>query len=160
MGVAGAGKTRVGQELATALGWPFFDADDFHAPANILRMSQGIALTDFDREEWLISLQTLLAQKQSDGESIVLACSALRQSFRDRLTAGIADARFVHLAASFDLAHERVTNRSDHFMPPVLLDSQFEALESPDDAIVIDATLPPAAIVASIVASLRIERPS
>ena len=156
MGVAGSGKTTTGRELAARLAWPFFDADDFHPPENIARMRGGVPLTEAEREPWLESLRALVRQADAEGEDIVLACSALRGQFRVRLRAAASDLRYVYLRASPDLIARRLAARSDHFMNPSLLASQFAALEEPDDALVLDASRPPAALVAEIRRAWRI----
>ena len=149
MGVTGSGKTTVGQSLAASLGWGYFDADDFHSAANVDKMRRGIPLNDADRRPWLESLQNLINESLSAGESAVLACSALRQSYRDMLL--INDrVRLVYLKGNYDLIRERLGARGDHYMNPALLDSQFETLEEPDGALQIDVQLPPAAIVEKI----------
>lgn len=154
MGIAGCGKTTVGQRLAAALGWPFFDADDLHPAANVAKMAGGRALDDTDRAPWLARLRQLIDELTAAGTSAVLACSALRQSHRERLLGGCAEARLVYLEASRALLARRLHERAHHFFPAELLDSQLAALEEPDDALVIDAGRPPADIVADICAAL------
>ena len=147
MGVAGSGKTRVGRALADRLGWQFFDADDFHPLDNIARMRSGIPLTDVHREPWLEDLRARLLTVQAESANAVLACSALRSRFRERLRAGIPDLHYVYLRANRDTIAARLTGRSGHFMPAGLLDSQFETLEEPDDALLLDASEPPDVLV-------------
>ena len=154
MGVAGAGKTLVGRAVSAALGWPFLDADEFHSPANIAKMEGGTALENTDREAWLDALRTALSRVQRSGGNAVLACSALGSAFREALREGFTDMRFVYLKADPALVRARVAARTDHFMPASLVASQFEALEEPGDAIVIDARKTPAAIVSEIMQSL------
>ena len=154
MGVAGAGKTHVGRELAAALGWPFFDADDYHSGSAVSQMAAGLPLSDSDREPWLERLRQLLAELSWRGENAVLACSALRGEFRARLAEGIEDVRFVHLKADRALLAERLRERPGHFFPPSLLESQLAALEAPSDAIVVNAAQPSAEIVRQIRAAL------
>ena len=144
MGVAGSGKTLVGRMLAGALRWPFLDADDFHPVQNIAKMASGIPLDDDDRIPWLDAMHAKLGSM----EDAVLACSALKARYRERLRAGL-DVRFVFLRGSRELIAERVGNR-EHFFAPELVDSQFAALEEPRDAIVIDAAKPADAIVDEI----------
>lgn len=156
MGVAGSGKTRVGSALAKALGWPFFDADDFHSPENITRMSSGVALTDLDREPWLAALRHLLQRLDGEHRDAVLACSALRAQFRDRLRAAARHVRYVYLRASAELVAQRLAARTGHFMRAELLASQLSALEEPEDAVAIDAALPPDDIVAEIRTALGV----
>ena len=127
MGVSGVGKTAVAQALAERLGVPFFDADDFHPPSNVAKMAAGQPLDDDDRWPWLARLNALL--RESPG--CVLACSALRRSYRDALVKDLAGGRFVYLAAGFDTIAERMALRTDHYMPLGLLRSQFDTLEPP-----------------------------
>jgi gluconokinase len=150
MGVAGSGKTTVGRALAASLGRPFFDADDFHAPENIARMRAGIPLTDADREPWLASLCILIERADAAGEDLVLACSALRARFRDRLRSAAHDLRYVYLEAGRDVIARRLAARTGHFMSPDLVASQFADFEEPDDAFVVDASRPPHELVAEI----------
>lgn len=156
MGVAGSGKTRVGGALANDLGWPFFDADEFHSPENIAAMRGGVPLTDADREPWLGALCELLGQLDRERRDAVLACSALRAHFRDRLRLAVRDLRYVHLRAGAELLAQRLAARSGHFMPAELLPSQLSALEDPGEAIAIDAALPPDVIVTKIRAALGV----
>jgi gluconokinase len=158
MGVAGAGKTVVGRALAATLGWEFFDADDFHSAANIARMTAGVPLTDADREPWLATLQSLVRDLAANSCNAVLACSALRTHFRERLgyAAPTGDMRFVYLKAPPDLVIARLAARTEHFMPPTLIDSQFASLEEPHNEITVDASAPPEAVVAAIRAALGI----
>jgi gluconokinase len=154
MGVAGCGKTTVGQRLAATLGWPFFDADDLHPAASIAKMASGRPLDDADRAPWLARLRQLIDELAAAGTSAVLACSALKQSYRARLLGGGAEARLVYLKASRALLARRLHERARHFFPAELLDSQLAALEEPDDALVMDPERPPADIVADIRAAL------
>jgi gluconokinase len=157
MGVAGAGKTVVGRALADSLGWTFVDADDFHSPANVERMRRGIALTDADRAPWLAELRRLIARRLAERRPVVLACSALRRGYREELAAGAPErdmVRFVYLDVSPALAARRLERRRGHFMPGALIDSQFAALEEPDDALRIDGALPVEEIVMRVVRGL------
>ncbi len=135
MGVSGCGKTTVGKRLAKRLNVPFLDADDFHPPENIAKMQSGQPLQDTDRIPWLDILSKLLQDHQYNG--VVLACSALRQRYRDHLITGLVHARFIYLKGSFDEIYTRMKLR-DHFMPASLLKSQFSTLEEPQEAIVLD----------------------
>ena len=140
-GVSGAGKTVVGKHVAQQLGWTFYDADDFHSPENVEKMRQGIPLTDDDRWPWLDRLRQLILESQSSAEPIVVACSALKLDYRQRLSAG-RDVRFVYLKADPKRIAARLRDRSGHFMNPDLLASQFDALEEPaghENVIVVDA---------------------
>jgi gluconokinase len=142
MGVTGSGKTTVGQALARSLGLPFADGDDFHGPANVAKMADGIPLTDEDRLPWLRSVGGWLADHPGGG---VIGCSALKRAYRDLLREYAPDAQFVHLAGSPEVVRRRVAERPGHFMPESLVASQFEALEplGPDEAgIVLDLDLP------------------
>ena len=150
MGVAGAGKTLVGRAVSAALGWPFLDADEFHSPENIAKMESGTPLENVDREAWLHALRAALSRVQRSGGNAVLACSALGHDFRKSLREGFSDMRFVYLKADPALVRARVAARADHFMPASLVESQFEALEEPGDAIEIDASRTPGAIVSEI----------
>lgn len=147
MGVSGSGKTTVGLLLAARLGWDFVDADDFHSPASKAKMAAGISLDDEDRRPWLRSLRGLIEERLGKDQPLVLACSALKEEYRELL--GRADERvtFVYLRGSRELIARRLGSRSGHFMDPGLLASQFEALEEPEDAVVLDASLPPEELV-------------
>jgi gluconokinase len=159
MGVTGSGKTTVGRRLADALGWRFYDADDFHPPANVAMMRAGIPLTDKEREPWLAGLAELIRDLLIAGQSAALACSALKAAYRARLTVAAAanpDAvQFVYLRIPPTVAEQRLRERHAHFMPATLVPSQFATLEEPDDAIVIDARLAPGEIVAAIRQALQ-----
>ena len=158
MGVSGAGKTTVGQQLAERVGWAFSDADDFHPPANIAKMRRGEALTDADRAPWLEELHALLSETAAAGRSLVLACSALKAAFRNRLTEDIPGVNVVYLRVSRDELQRRLSVRGEHFFPQSLLDSQLAALEEPTDAVVVDGDALPETIVATILARLNFRR--
>ena len=149
MGVAGAGKTLIGSMLANSLGWKFLDADDFHSPENLRKMSQGTPLTDADREPWLSALRLEIAKSANSGVNVVLACSALKEQYRQQL-AGSAGLTIVFLKGEFDLIHARLAGRQAHFMRPEMLASQFADLEAPAEAITIDVSATPEDIVAKI----------
>jgi gluconokinase len=165
MGVCGCGKTTVGQALANQLGWPFFDADDFHPPANVAKMAKGVALTDADREPWLDRLAAEMRAVARKGRHAVLACSALKESYRRRIAQGLqnpgaegagdAEFRIVYLKGDATTIGPRLALRSGHYMPSSLLASQFAALEEPDDAMVIDIRQTTEAQAAQIAAALR-----
>jgi len=139
MGVSGSGKTTVGRLLAKALSWPFYDGDDFHPAANVDKMRAGIPLDDEDRAGWLTSLQSLIQQKIQDRQEAILACSALKEKYRARLQQDHPnEVRFVYLKGGFALIQKRLQTRRHHFMNPHLLQSQFDALEEPRDALAID----------------------
>jgi len=150
MGVSGSGKTTIGQRLAQALGWPFNDGDQFHPQANIAKMQQGIPLTDEDRWPWLQALRAHIETCIQQAVSAVLACSALKQVYRQYLLIDEAEVRLVYLKGDYDLIHERLTQRHGHFMSPGLLASQFAALEEPEQGVVVDVVHPPDTVVALI----------
>jgi gluconokinase len=151
MGVTGTGKTTVGKLLAQQLGWTFVEGDDFHPPANIEKMRRGLPLDDEDRKPWLDAIRHCLSEAIQRGENIVLACSALKHTYQHYL-AGYAPelVSFVYLCGSPELLRQRLAGRSGHFMNPALLRSQFQTLEPPDDAIRVEVSQPPEAIVAEI----------
>jgi gluconokinase len=134
MGVAGCGKSSLGQALATALSSAYIEGDRFHPPENIARMQAGIALTDADRAGWLAQLAAQLATARAGQQAVVLACSALKRRYRDTLRSGDPDLLLVHLAGDKAVIAERMAARDAHFMPTSLLDSQFADLEIPDPA--------------------------
>lgn len=138
MGVTGVGKTTVGQALAAELHWRFIDADDFHSAVNVAKMHAGIPLGDEDRAPWLLSLHDAIVEWTDRGEDVVLACSALKESYR-RLLVVNSEVHCVFLHADFEIISQRLIQRSAHYMNPTLLRSQFDTLEKPRDAVVIDA---------------------
>jgi gluconokinase len=138
MGVTGSGKTTIGKALADRLGWDFFDADDFHSSANITKMTNGIPLTDEDRLPWLLLLKSKITDCLENGHPGILACSALKESYRQILSSNNPEIQIVYLKASFDLVMSRLTTRLDHFMQPSMLQSQFDTLEEPKNAIFMD----------------------
>lgn len=152
MGVSGAGKSTVGKKLAAELGWAFYDADDFHSQANIKKMASGTPLTDADRAAWLEELGRLIRGLDHDRQSAVLACSALKAAYRTKLAngGGDADLRFVYLKGDYDLIARRLRARHGHYMKVRLLESQFETLEEPEEALTLDAARTPEAIVEDI----------
>jgi gluconokinase len=154
MGVTGSGKTTIGKLVAEKLQRAFYDADDFHPPANIKKMSAGIPLTDQDRVAWLDALAALIGQCLAENRPAIVACSALKSNYRERLQAPTQiepeRVQFVYLHITPEVARQRLSARKNHFMPPTLIDSQFATLEEPDDAIVVDATRMPAEVVAEI----------
>ena len=142
MGVSGSGKTTLGKALAQRLGWEFFDADDFHPPENIAKMAAGIPLSDSDRAPWLAALHHQLLSTLSADCHAVLACSALKEPYRARLLEGMGGITVIYLKGSYDLIFSRMSIREDHYMKPGMLQSQFDALEEPKDAIVLDVKMP------------------
>jgi len=151
MGVAGSGKTAVGMRVAEKLNWLFLDADNFHPAANIEKMSHGIPLTDEDRVPWLERLRDELRRQIASGHSVILACSALRESYRRILREEPLPPQFVYLDVDAETIRERLSHRSAHFFPKELMNSQFAALEKPKDAIVIDARKPIESVVEAVV---------
>lgn len=149
MGVAGAGKTAIGRALAGQLHWRFADADSYHSPANVAKMRTGIPLTDEDRGPWLQSLRSAIVGWLAAGENVVLACSALKVSYRDILVVG-SEVKLVYLRASEELVRARLAERRGHYMNPLLVKSQFETLAEPQDAFTVDAGLPSGEIVRMI----------
>jgi len=159
-GVSGAGKTTLGKLLARELGWVFYEADDFHSPANVEKMHAGIPLTDEDRRPWLESLRDLVKRSLAAGENAILACSVLKKRYRDCLHVG-ADVRFVYLRGGYELIANQQRHRRGHFMNPALLQSQFADLEEPrpaEGAIVIELGRSPNELVDQIKSRLRLSR--
>jgi gluconokinase len=155
MGVAGCGKTTIGQALAQRLGWDFYDADDFHPPENIDKMANGIALDDSDRAPWLARLHDLISSSLMGDRPGVLACSALKEPYRLQLLAGNEDVQVIYLKGTYDLVWSRLSARKDHYMKPHMLQSQFETLEEPTNALVVDISLPANDIVQEILKQLK-----
>jgi MFS transporter, ACS family, tartrate transporter len=153
MGVAGSGKSTIAETLAQHLGWVFLDADRFHSPANKEKMHRGIPLTDADRFPWLDAIRTELIVSEAKGQSVVLACSALKEEYRRRLTLGLHP-RFVYLKGAYALIEARLRERSGHFAGESILADQFRALEEPRDAIVADIDAPVETIVSTILAKI------
>jgi gluconokinase len=144
MGVSGCGKTTIGEALAAALDCPFYDGDDYHPPQNVAKMASGVPLDDADRAPWLAILAGLIQEHLDRGETAVLACSALKKSYRDQLRVS-PQVQFIHLEGDFDLILSRMQDRQDHYMKPEMLRSQFATLEPPAETraitISIDATI-------------------
>lgn len=154
MGVAGSGKTTVGRLLAAEMGWSFKEGDDVHPPANIQKLKQGRPLSDVDRVPWLRSLRAIIDDLLRRGGDGVMACSALKQEYRQFLKQGRDDVRFVYLKGSYDLIYSRLVKRRGHFMDQGLLRNQFEVLEEPLEDIVVDVSPKPEAIVETIKSEL------
>lgn len=154
MGVSGTGKTEVGTRLAEALGADFAEGDDYHPPANVAKMRSGVPLDDADRQPWLETMSREIGTWLDADRTVVLACSALKQRYRDILKAGRPGVRFVHLKGDEGLIRARLAGRRGHYMPASLLDSQLAALEEPADAITVSIDAPPDAIVAEIMKAL------
>ena len=155
MGVSGSGKTTIGRLLAGQLGWSFHDADDFHPVTNVEKMRRGEPLNDADRIPWLEEMNRLIHKSLTSGSSLVLACSALKSAYRPYLLID-QRVRLVYLKGDYSLIHNRLNERTGHYMNPTLLGSQFAALEEPQDAIVADIAAPPADIVRSVRESLQL----
>ena len=151
MGVSGCGKTTIGKLLASRLGCAFLDADEFHPPENVAKMAAGTPLTDDDRKPWLQALNGKLREQQN----AVLACSALKESYRQLLSQGLAACRFVHLHGEIELIRARLAERRHRYMPASLLESQFATLEPPASALAVDIAQSPARCVEAIVIGLR-----
>jgi gluconokinase len=141
MGVSGCGKTSVGKSLARFLGWDFYDADDFHPPANVAKMANGIPLDDSDRAPWLAALHDLISSSLEADQPGVLACSALKERYRQQLMNGNEGVQLIYLKGSYDLIWSRMEKRTDHYMKPHMLKSQFEALEEPMNALTMDVSM-------------------
>ena len=155
MGVTGCGKTTVGRALGEHLGWPFLDADDFHPDENVAKMASGTPLTDEDRWPWLDRVADVLRASEAKHESVVLACSALKAAYRERLAAA-GDVRFVHLQGEQAVIAGRLAVRQHKYMPASLLASQYATLEPPRDAVEVDIRLPVDAQVEAICRALDI----
>ncbi|HKW57570.1 MAG TPA: gluconokinase [Candidatus Acidoferrum sp.] len=149
MGTTGAGKTTVGTLLARRLGWQFVDGDDFHPAANVEKMRQGVALTDADRAPWLAALHDKIIEWQATAQNVILACSALKESYRRQLLVG-PEIKLVYLKGTYELFSQRVLARKSHFAKQDLIASQFAALEEPSNAVVIDTAQSLGSIVADI----------
>jgi len=148
MGVSGCGKTTIGRALANDLGWPFYDGDDYHPSENVEKMRGGIPLNDEDRAGWLETLANIIRDSLGKGQSGVLACSSLKQKYRDQLAVG-PEVKFVYLKGEYELIKTRMEYRSGHYMKPGMLDSQFATLEEPveTEALTVDASKNPEQIL-------------
>ena len=159
MGVSGSGKSTIADRLAARLGWRYEDADRFHPPANVAKMSAGQPLTDEDRWPWLQAIADEIDRLSAAGQRAVVACSALKRSYRDILVHGRDDIRIVFLNGTQDLIADRLAARKGHFMPPGLLASQFKTLEPPqpdERPITVSIAAPADAIVDDIVSRLKV----
>ena len=157
MGVSGSGKSTIGALLAEALGWPFADADGFHPAANVAKMAAGQPLTDEDRWPWLDAIAAHIGASRTAGQPVVVACSALRRAYRERLRAGHGDLIFLHLAGAPEVIATRQAARQGHFMPPSLMASQFATLEDPAaeaDAVIVSVSASPHEVVATALEQL------
>jgi gluconokinase len=155
MGVSGSGKTTIGRALADALHWSFSDADDFHPQENVEKMRSGVALTDKDREPWLRAMRAAIKQWNREEFGHVLACSALKESYRELLGRNDPNVKFVYLRGDFDLISRRLGKRKSHFFNAALLRSQFETLEIPKDAFIVDISKTPPEIVQTIIDAIH-----
>ncbi len=154
MGVSGSGKSTIGKLLSDRTGWNFYDADDFHPQANIDKMNRGIPLTDSDRQPWLEKLQELITTFLKNNRQGILACSALKSDYRQILRNNNSNVVFVYLQGDYDCIQSRIKKRHGHFMEADLLRSQFDTLEEPEDALVIDVSLEPEVIAEKILTKI------
>jgi len=150
MRVAGCGQTSVDKSLAEHLGWDFYDADDFHPPENVAKMANGIPLNDADRAPWLASLHDLISSSLAQNRPGVLACSALKERYRQQLLEGNDGVQLIYLKGSYDLIWSRMIARKEHYMKPQMLQSQFDALEEPTNALTMDISMSVGDIVQEI----------
>ncbi|PZR93395.1 MAG: gluconate kinase [Stutzerimonas stutzeri] len=159
MGVASSGKTSLGERLAERLGWPFRDADSFHPPANVAKMSSGIPLTDEDRRPWLAAIAAWIDDLRATGKNGIVTCSALKKAYREVIVGTRPDVALVYLKGSRELIGQRMAARQHHFMPPALLDSQFATLQEPgadENPLVVQVEASKEAIVEQVVRELRL----
>jgi gluconokinase len=159
MGVSGCGKSTTGAALSKRLGWPFRDADSFHPPANIAKMSRGIALNDDDRWPWLAAIAQWIDARCAAGKPAIVSCSALKRAYRSRIVGHRQSVRLVYLKGDMGLIGQRLQTRKDHFMPASLLESQFAALEEPgadERPLIVSIAVLPQQIVDTIIEQLRL----
>jgi carbohydrate kinase (thermoresistant glucokinase family) len=157
MGVAGCGKSTAGEGLSKALGWPFRDADSYHPPANVEKMSRGVALDDADRAPWLAAIAVWIDERRAQGAPGIVSCSALKRAYRERIVGARPDVRLVYLRGDRQVIGRRLAARKGHFMPASLLDSQLAVLEEPGEderPVVVDVAMPPRRVVAAILERL------
>ena len=150
MGVAGSGKTTIGRQLAAELGWSFADADQFHPPANVAKMSAGQPLDDTDRAPWLAAIRAHIDAQIAANHQAVVTCSALKQRYRTALIGDAGRVKLVYLQGTREVLWSRISGREGHFMKPAMLDSQLATLEEPTSALVVDIARPPAEIIPAI----------
>lgn len=158
MGPMGCGKTTIGKMLAKKLGWPFYDADDFHPKENVEKMRAGIALTDEDRKLWLEKLRANIHRWLKHGQNTILACSALKQAYRNILGVNQNTMRAVYLKGSYSLLRKRIEERQHPYMDKNLLRSQLDTLEEPKDGLTVDISATPEIIVSTIIKSLKLNQ--
>jgi len=158
MGPMGCGKTTIGKMLAKKLGWPFYDADDFHPKENVEKMRAGIALTDEDRKLWLEKLRANIQRWLKHGQNTILACSALKQAYRNILGVNQNTMRAVYLKGSYSLLRKRIEERQHPYMDKNLLRSQLDTLEEPKDGLTVDISATPEIIVSTIIKSLKLNQ--
>jgi len=162
MGVSGCGKSTTGAALAKQLGWPFRDADSFHPPANIAKMSRASPLTDEDRWPWLAAIAAWIEARCAAGAHGIVSCSALKRAYRSRIVGANEGVRLVYLKGDMDLIRQRLRARKQHFMPACLLESQFATLEEPgvdEQPVVVSIALPPPRVADTIIERLRLKTP-
>lgn len=159
MGVSGSGKTTIGKLLAETLHWEFYDADSFHSLKNVEKMQGGIPLTEADRTPWLQSLHTAIEQWLQENRNVVLACSALKGSYRQQLQLDKNRIKIIYLTGNYELIQKRLQTRHNHYMTEKLLDSQFHTLEEPIDAISVNVAQSPQSIVQTICSALGLTEP-
>lgn len=159
MGVASSGKTSLGERLAERLGWPFRDADSFHPPENVAKMSSAIPLTDEDRKPWLAAIAAWIDELRTRGDNGIVTCSALKKAYREVIVGDRPDVALVYLKGSRELIGQRMAARQHHFMPPALLDSQFATLEEPgadENPLVVQIEASKEALVEQVLRELRL----
>jgi len=156
MGVSGCGKSSVGEELSQVLNWPLYDGDDFHPQANVDKMAQGFPLNDDDRQPWLERLHALIVEHLDRGQYLLVACSALKEKYRQILRGSRENVKFVHLTGSFELIYARVQQRNEHYMKAEMLKSQFADLEEPQNALSVSIDQPVSQIVTEIIENLEL----
>jgi gluconokinase len=156
MGPMGCGKSTIGKMLSEKLGWPFYDADDFHSEENVKKMRAGVALTDEDRAAWLETLHAKIEDWLDRGQDTVLACSALKQAYREALGVNQTTVRSIYLKGSYDLVRRRIEERHHPYMDKTLLRSQFDILEEPTDGLWVDISPAPEAVVNAILKNLML----
>lgn len=155
MGPMGCGKTTIGKLLSEKIGWPFYDGDDFHPKKNVEKMRAGIPLTDSDRKSWLETLHAHIHGLLKQQQNAILACSALKKSYRDILGVNQTTVRTVYLEGTYELLRERIEERKHHYMNKELLKSQMDTLEEPQDGFVVDISPAPETIVETIFEKLK-----